>query len=104
MKQFILLLVVLMSLTTTKTNAQQRYTSPEQAYWDAFNRHMTPVYNGARTIQRVGNGVVNYGSRVVLQRYGTPIRQAYNQAQRYVQRNVTLPQRYYPNQQGYRRR
>ena len=104
MKQIIVLLLVFMGFFTTKINAQQGYTSPEQAYWNTFNQQMTPVYNGARRIQQFGNGIVNYGSRVLPQRYCTPLRQSYNQAQRYVQRNVTLPQRYYPNQSGYRRR
>jgi len=79
-------------------------TNADVAYWNAFNRQMTPVYNGARRIQQFSNGVVNYGSRLIPQRYGTQLRQTYNQTQRYVQRNVTLPQRYYPNQSGYRRR
>jgi hypothetical protein len=101
MKQFIVLLVVFMGVFTTKTNAQQQYPSPQQAYWNAFNQRMAPVYNGARRIQQVSNAAVNYGSRIVPQRYGTPLRVGYNQAQQYVQRNVVLPRAYYPNQSGY---
>ncbi len=82
-------------LTSGSVRAQTYQTNPDVAYWNAFNQHMTPVYNGARTIQRYSNGVINYGTRLIP-RQGT-LRNGYNQSQRFVQRNVTLPQRYYPN-------
>lgn len=103
----VIIVVMVFGLFAVNTSVKaQNYNQAhaDAAYWNAFNRQMTPIYNGARRVQQFSNGVVNYGSRLIPHRYGTQLRQAYSQTQRYVQRNVTLPRRYYPNQSGYRRR
>lgn len=92
----LIIVVAGLQMSAKAQNRNKNYYNPYQAeaeYYREFNKRMTPVYNGARVIQRGANAGVNGLSRITP-RYGGAVRNGYNAARGYIQRNVGLPRRY----------